>query len=110
MQRDHSRERGIPFLISREFFECFCRIYGLLDSGDRNHRDGLTIDRINPDREAAPFFGTYMPGNVQVMTRAKNAEKRWKSDAIRYSKGYSWNGGYCPEPEDSILPDNPESL
>lgn len=81
--RDHARARGIEFVITFEDFERFARETEYVE------RTGpfaqcLTVDRIENDRG-------YVPGNIQALTRAKNAEKRMKHDAVRMRAGYSWS-------------------
>lgn len=80
--KDHARARGIEFTISFDYFMRYVVTKGYVD-GKGNSRNGLTVDRKNN------LLG-YVVGNIQVMTRAKNAEKRMKYDQQRMSAGMSW--------------------
>ena len=43
----------------------------------------LTIDRINDTKG-------YVPGNIQPLSRAKNAEKQAKEQEKRFFAGFAW--------------------
>lgn len=101
--RDHARERGIPFTITRVQFECFAKLSGYVEKKG-NGAHCLTVDRIDN-------LKGYVPGNIQPMTRSENSVKRAKQDAMRMRAGYAWQGGCVePEPEFEELPDSWEEV
>jgi hypothetical protein len=91
-----AKRRGIEFTITRVQFECFCKLSGYLEkTGNEGH--SLTVDRKDN-------LKGYVPGNIQPLTRARNAEKRMKFDAVRYRAGYRWAeapDAYIPDDEDA---------
>lgn len=94
--KSHAADRKIPFTISFRHFECFARKSELIG------QQGLTGDALTVDRR--DNLKGYVVGNLQVMTRRKNSEKKARHDAIRMKAGYAWNGGEAPDME---LPDEP---
>ena len=80
--RDHARARGIDFALPFDVFEAFAVKSNYLNKTGLNG-DCLTVDRIDN-------LKGYVEGNNQPMTRAKNAEKRFKRDAIRAKAGNRW--------------------
>lgn len=80
--KDHAKARGIKFAINLAYFRRFALKTDYLN---RTGKFGkcLTVDRINN-------LKGYEPGNVQVLTRAKNSEKRGRQDAIRMKHGMKW--------------------
>lgn len=80
--RDHARGRGIEFTITFAEFEAFAVQSEYIEKKG-NHREGLTVDRIDN-------LKGYVPGNIQPMTRARNSEKRAKFDAMRMRMGFAW--------------------
>lgn len=87
--KSHSTARGVPCTVTFEEFLLFATETGYLN-GKGPHASSLTIDRIKNE------LG-YVTGNLQVMTRAKNSEKRARHDAIRMRQGFAWNGGVNPK-------------
>lgn len=70
-------KRGIPFLLTFTFFRKFCEETNYLNLRGRGAND-MTIDR------KIPRYG-YADGNIQMMTRADNARKRWKDSHYELS-------------------------
>jgi len=80
--KDHARARGISFRLSLFHFRKFALVTDYLNrTGNNGHC--LTVDRIDNR------FG-YYPKNIQPLTRAENATKKARQDAIRMKAGYAW--------------------
>jgi hypothetical protein len=87
--KDHARARkskrwpmGIPFRLGFYTFRKFALQSDYLNrTGPNGHC--LTVDRIDDNRG-------YFKNNIQPMTRAKNAEKKARQEAIRMRAGYAW--------------------
>ena len=67
--RDHARQRGIAFLLSKDYFDGLCDAYGFFEArkGDK-HGDTLSLDRVNCDLP-------YQPGNVRIVSVSANVAK-----------------------------------
>jgi hypothetical protein len=80
--KSEAAKKKVPFTISFHYFKTFCELTRYIErTGPFKHC--MTIDRIDN-------LKGYEPGNIQPLTRAKNAEKRNKYDKIRMEKGYRW--------------------
>lgn len=91
--KDHAKARksekwpdGIPFKLSLGAFIIFAKQSDYLNRTGRNGHC-LTVDRINDDRG-------YVRGNIQPLTRIKNAEKKARQDKIRHDAGMKWQENY----------------
>lgn len=68
--RDHAKQRGIAFTLSRDYFDGLVDAYGFFDlpkSEEFKYR--LSFDRADCDKG-------YIPGNVRVCTVSENSVKR----------------------------------
>lgn len=80
--KDHAKERGITFTINLRQFRQFAIQSDYLNrTGPNGHC--LTVDRINN-------LKGYTPRNIQPLTRAENAMKQARRDAIRLKAGFAW--------------------
>ncbi len=78
----HAKARKIPFTITFKYFKRFAKKFRYLIRTGR-YAENITIDRRNNLRG-------YVRGNIQVMTRRKNSEKKMRADAYRIEGGMSW--------------------
>lgn len=80
--KDHAKARGIPFRLSLYVFRRFALQSDYLNrTGPNGHC--LTVDRIDNKKG-------YLPRNIQPLTRAENAIKQARRDAIRMKAGFAW--------------------
>lgn len=85
-QKGHAKARGIEFRISFRHWKCFAEKSELIENS------GLTADALTVDRR--DNLKGYVIGNLQVMTRRANSEKRARHDAIREREGNRWRANY----------------
>lgn len=78
--KDNAKRRGIAFSLTFAQFEKFA-IKQKLIMGNRRHKDGYTIDRVNNDKG-------YTIDNIQVLTLQQNAIKGTRK------LEYDWRTGY----------------
>lgn len=72
--RNRTRQRGLPFTITYDWYANFCITTGYAE-GKGGKAESLTLDRIDPTRG-------YEPDNLQVLTRKDNSEKHHTDQAI----------------------------
>lgn len=65
--KDHARERGIHFALTRDYWVWWCNDTGYIDKRGVDG-DAMTVDRIRDE------VG-YVDGNIQMLTKRNNSKK-----------------------------------
>lgn len=68
MLRDHAKGRGIPFLITIDYFLGLADAYAFFDHEAESRGETLSIDRVDSTKG-------YEPRNLRIITQSQNAAR-----------------------------------